>query len=57
MSRTGCHDPQATTQSVGPFVAALEAYVRRKKQLKVLDLFGKIHFAQGYDYKAARGAR
>ena len=41
----------------GAVTAALEEYVRRKKQLKVLDLFGKIHFAQSYDYKAARGAR
>ena len=37
--------------------AALEEYVQRKKQLKVLDLFGKIHFAPEYDHKAARRAR
>ena len=37
--------------------AALGEYVRRKKQLKVLDLFGRVHFAPAYDYKVARRAR
>ena len=34
--------------------AALEEYVRRRKQLKILDLFGKIDFDPNYDYKAER---
>jgi hypothetical protein len=34
--------------------AALEEYVRRRKQLKILDLFGKIDFDPSYDYKAER---
>lgn len=37
--------------------AALEEYVRRKKQLRVLELFGKIHFDPGYDHKALRSGR
>ena len=34
--------------------AALEEYVRRRKQLKILELFGKIDFDPSYDYKAER---
>jgi Arc/MetJ family transcription regulator len=34
--------------------AALEEYVSRRKQLKILDLFGKIDFDPSYDYKAER---
>ena len=34
--------------------AALEEYVQRRKQLRILDLFGKIDFDPTYDYKAAR---
>ena len=34
--------------------AALEEYVRRRKQMKILDLFGKIDFDPSYDYKAER---
>ena len=37
--------------------AALEEYVRRRKQLKILDLFGKIDYDPAYDYKAARRKR
>jgi Arc/MetJ family transcription regulator len=33
---------------------ALEEYVQRKRQLKVLDLFGTIEFDSAYDYKRAR---
>lgn len=33
---------------------ALEEYVRRRKQAKVLSLFGKIEFDSKYDYKKAR---
>ena len=34
--------------------AALKAYVRRRKQLRILDLFGTIDFDPKYDYKAER---
>jgi hypothetical protein len=34
--------------------AALEAYVQRRKQLRILDLFGTIDFDPKYDYKAER---
>ena len=34
--------------------AALEEYVSRRKQLKILELFGKIDFDPSYDYKAER---
>lgn len=33
---------------------ALEEYVRRRKQLEVLDLFGTIDYDEDYDYKAQR---
>ncbi len=33
---------------------ALEEYIAHKKQLKILDLFGKIDFDERYDYKKAR---
>lgn len=33
---------------------ALEEYIRRRKQLDVLELFGKIDYDDDYDYKAAR---
>ncbi len=31
--------------------AALDEYVRRRKQLKILDLIGKIDYDESYDYK------
>ena len=34
--------------------AALDEYVRRRKQLKIIDLFGTIDFDPAYDYKRAR---
>ena len=34
--------------------AALEEYIRRRKQLRILDLFGTIDFDPKYDYKAER---
>ena len=34
--------------------AALEEYVSRRKQLKILELCGKIDFDPSYDYKAER---
>jgi len=34
--------------------AALDEYIRRRKQLQILDLFDTIDYQQGYDYKANR---
>jgi Bacterial antitoxin of type II TA system, VapB len=34
--------------------AALDEYVRRRKQMKILDLFGKIDYDENYDYKRER---
>ena len=36
---------------------ALAEYVRRHKQQKILELFGKIDWEKDYDYKAARKRR
>lgn len=33
---------------------ALEEYIQRRKQAKILDLFGKIDFDPKYDYKKQR---
>lgn len=33
---------------------ALEEYVQRREQLKVLDLFGTVEFDESYDYKEQR---
>lgn len=33
---------------------ALREFIRRRRQLKVLDLFGTIDFDPSYDYKAQR---
>jgi hypothetical protein len=37
--------------------AALDEYVRYRKQLKILDLVGKIEYYDDYDYKQARRKR
>ena len=37
--------------------AALSEYVKRRQQLRILDLFGAIDFDSGYDYKAERRRR
>jgi Arc/MetJ family transcription regulator len=34
--------------------AALQEYVRRRRQLGLLDLFGTVEFSPGYDYKRER---
>ena len=34
--------------------AALDEYIRRRKQLEILDLFGTIDFDPTYDYKKVR---
>jgi Arc/MetJ family transcription regulator len=31
--------------------AALDEYIRRRKQLDVLELFGKVDYDESYDYK------
>lgn len=35
-------------------IEALQEYVARRKQMKVLDLFGSIEYAKGYDYRKQR---
>jgi Arc/MetJ family transcription regulator len=34
---------------------ALQEFVQNRSRLDLRDLFGKIEFAEGYDYKKARG--
>jgi Arc/MetJ family transcription regulator len=36
---------------------ALEEYIRRRKRLALLDLFGKVDFDPHYDHKRARRKR
>ncbi len=33
---------------------ALREYIKSKKRLRILDMFGKVDFWPDYDYKAAR---
>lgn len=33
---------------------ALQEYIARKRQLEIVELFGKINFDNNYDYKKAR---
>ena len=35
-------------------MAAIEEYVRRRKQASIIELFGTIDYDESYDYKAAR---
>lgn len=37
--------------------AALEEYIRYRKQLGILDLVGKVDYEPSYDYKAERRRR
>jgi Arc/MetJ family transcription regulator len=37
--------------------AALEEYVKRRRQQEILSLFGKIEYAPGYDHKRERKAK
>jgi len=37
--------------------AALEEYVKRRKQLRILNVFGQFDFDPAYDYKAERRGR
>jgi hypothetical protein len=34
--------------------AALDEYIRRRKQLEIIEMFGKIDFDENYDYKRER---
>jgi hypothetical protein len=34
--------------------AALDEYIRRRKQQEIVKLFGKIDYTRGYDHKASR---
>lgn len=36
---------------------ALREYIQRRKQLKIVDLFGKVDFDPSYDYKRQRKRR
>ncbi len=36
---------------------ALEEYISRRKRKEIVQLFGKLHLEQGYDYKALRRKR
>ena len=36
---------------------ALREYIQRRKQLRILDLAGRIDYDPGYDYKALRRRR
>lgn len=37
--------------------AALDEYIRRRKQQEILSLFGKIEYQDGYDYKRERKSK
>jgi len=41
----------------GAVTAALEEYVRRRRQLGILDLAGKVEYDPEYDYKLLRRRR
>ena len=47
--RVGGHSTKRATVT-----EALEEYVRRRKQAKIVDLFGKIDFDKTFDYKKRR---
>jgi hypothetical protein len=37
--------------------AALDEYVRKRNQMRVFELFGKIDYDETYDYKSARRSK
>jgi Arc/MetJ family transcription regulator len=37
--------------------AALDEYIRRRKQQRILALFGSIEYAENYDYKRERRSK
>ncbi len=50
--RVGGHKTKKATVT-----AALKEYIRRRKQKRVLNLFGKVDWDPTYDYKASRRKR
>ncbi len=50
--RTGRHKTKKEAVT-----AALQEYVRRRRQLRLLKLFGTIDYDPAYDYKTARRRR
>jgi Arc/MetJ family transcription regulator len=50
--RVGRHKTKKATVT-----EALEEYIRRRKQLEILDLFGTIEYDDDYDYKKQRNRR
>ena len=50
--RVGGHKTKKATVT-----EALQEYVRRRRQVRAIDLFGKIDFDPGYDYKEGRRSR
>lgn len=47
--RAGCHKTKKEAVT-----AALAEYVKRRKQLRILQAFGSVDFDPKYDYKAER---
>ena len=47
--RIGGHDTKKAAVT-----EALEEYVRRRKQVEILDLFGAVEWDEDYDYKRQR---
>lgn len=47
--RTGRHKTKKEAVT-----AALDEYIKRRKQLRILKRFGTIDYESGYDYKARR---
>jgi hypothetical protein len=47
--RTGAHKTKKEAVT-----AALDEYIKRRKQLKIIDLFGTVEYDPDYDYKAER---
>ena len=37
--------------------AALDEYIKRRKQMEIFELAGKIEYDSAYDYKKARGRK
>ena len=50
--RTGRHKTKKAAVT-----AALEEYIKHRKQLRILSLFGTIDYDPNYDYKAERRRR
>jgi hypothetical protein len=47
--RVGQHKTKKATVT-----EALEEYIRRRKQRRILELFGAVEYEDGYDYKEQR---